>query len=184
MNEDIGKKVKQLRTQQKMTLKEVSERTRLSTGFLSQLERGLTSIATDSLAQIAALFGVDLSYFFTPKQNSRGFILRSYERSVSQIENSRFIHYHLSGQLATKNLLPRIIDLLPINSDENISQYQHEGEEFIYVLEGTLTLLINNEQHELFPGDSAHYPSSVVHNWANYTNKMVKLLAVNTPNPF
>ena len=52
------------------------------------------------------------------------------------------------------------------------------------VLEGVLTLFIENEQHELFPGDSAHYPSATPHNWANYTSKMVRLLVVGTPNPF
>ena len=80
--------------------------------------------------------------------------------------------------------MPRFIELLPINSDEPVVPYSHAGEEFIYVLEGVLTLFIENEQHELFPGDSAHYPSTTPHNWANYTSKMVRLLVVGTPNPF
>lgn len=183
MNKDIGKKIKQLRTNKKMTLKDLGEQTNLSTGFLSQLERGLTNIATDSLASIAEALDVDLSYFFVKPRHKRSYILRSYEKEVFQVENS-YIHYHLSNGEPDKNLLPRIIELLPINSDENISQYSHEGEEFIYVLEGTLTLFINHEQYELFPGDSAHYSSQLVHNWANYTNKMTRLLVVSSPNPF
>lgn len=183
MSKDIGKKIKELRTQKKMTLKDLSELTNLSTGFLSQLERGLTSIATDSLASLAQALDVDLSYFFTKPQRHRGYILRSYEKEVFQVEN-RFIHYHLTTGESPKNMLPRIIDLLPINSDEGINQYPHEGEEFVYVLEGTLTLFINNEQYELFPGDSAHYSSQLVHNWANYTNKITRLLVVSSPNPF
>ena len=64
MNEHIGAKIKHLRTQRKMTLKDLSEKTNLSIGFLSQLERGLTSIATDTLGTIADVFEVELSYFF------------------------------------------------------------------------------------------------------------------------
>lgn len=184
MNKDIGKKVKELRSQKKLTLKDVSELTSLSTGFLSQLERGLTNIATDSLQKIAQVLGVELTYFFASPNKNESYILRSYEKEVFQVVNSRFIHYHLTNGAPDKALLPRLVELLPINSKEDISQYAHEGEEFIYVLEGILTLFINNEQIEVFPGDSAHYNSSIVHNWANYTNKMVRILVVSSPNPF
>jgi uncharacterized cupin superfamily protein len=70
---------------------------------------------------------------------------------------------------------------LPLDSDEPIAPYPHAGEEFVHVLEGTLTLFLNDERQELFPGDSAHYPSTIPHNWANYTNKMVRLLVVSQP---
>ena len=184
MNKDIGSKVKELRTNKKMTLKDLSEQTNLSTGFLSQLERGLTSIATDSLAKIAEALEVDLSFFFASYTKNRNLIMRSYEKEISQIVSGRFIHYHLTNNSPGKAMLPRLIELLPINSAEDVSQYAHEGEEFVYVLEGTLTLFINNEQFELFPGDSAHYSSNLVHNWANYTNKMVRLIVTSVPNPF
>ena len=184
MNNDIGKKIKELRTNMKMTLKDLSEQTGLSTGFLSQLERGLTAIATDSLSRIANALGVNSAYFFSGYTRNRSYVLRSYEKEVFQIDNSHFIHYHLTNDTRNKELLPRLIELLPINSDEEITSYPHEGEEFVYVLEGTLTLFINNEQIDLFPGDSAHYTSSTPHNWANYTNKIVRLLVVRTPNPF
>ncbi|WP_420795171.1 helix-turn-helix domain-containing protein [Desulforamulus ferrireducens] len=163
-----------------MTLKNLSELTGLSTGFLSQLERGLTSIATDSLANVAEALEVDLSYFIKP-QRKRSHIVRSYEKELFRVEN-RFIQYLLSSDVQDKAMMPRIIELLPINSEENINQYPHEGEEFVYVLEGTLTLLINDHQYELFPGDSAHYSSRLAHNWANYTNKLTRLLVVSTPN--
>ncbi len=184
MAKTIGQKIKDLRTRNKMTLKEVSQRTNLSIGFLSQLERGLTDIATDSLGDIASALGVDLSYFFAgPRQHQR-YILRSYEKEVFRVDLARFIHYHLTNQSDSKVLLPRLIELLPINCDEDISVYNHEGEEFIYVLEGILTLFLDHEQHELYPGDTVHYKSTIPHNWANYTSKMTRILVVSIPNPF
>ena len=85
-----------------------------------------------------------------------------------------------------KVLLPRLIELLPSaeESDSDLDQYQHEGEEFLYVLEGILTLIINGERHDLFPGDTGHFDSNNVHNWANFTNKTTKVLVVNSPNGF
>lgn len=184
MNEHIGAKIKHLRTQRKMTLKDLSEKTNLSIGFLSQLERGLTSIATDTLGTIADVFEVELSYFFLKPRTKKKAIIRSYEKEVFNICTSGCIQYNLSNDLNEKKMLPRLVDILPNNTDEDIQSYMHEGEEFIYVLEGTLTLFLDGEQHELYPGDSIHYNSSRNHNWANYTNKMVRIVVVATPNPF
>lgn len=183
MNKDIGQKVKELRQGKRLTLKNLSEMTGLSTGFLSQLERGLTAIATDSLSAIARALDVELAYFFVKPTVDGQYVLRSYERDVLRIEGSRFIHYRLSSGPADKKLLARQVELLPINSQEAINPYSHEGEEFVYVLEGTLTLFINQERFELYPGDTAHYSSKIVHNWANYTNKLVRLLVTSIPNP-
>lgn len=184
MNKIIGSKIKELRTNKKMTLKELSEKTSLSTGFLSQLERGLTSIATDSLFNIAEALDVELSYFLlsTSKRRER-FIQKSYERDIYKIDNALHINYVLSNNPEDKTILPRLIEILPTNTEENLNTYQHEGEEFIYVLEGIITLFINDEKQYLYPGDSAHFKSSINHNYANYTNKICKILVVSVPNP-
>ncbi|SHK10490.1 helix-turn-helix domain-containing protein [Paramaledivibacter caminithermalis] len=68
---DIGKAIKKLRISKKLTLKDLSDRTGLSTGFLSQLERGLTTIAIDSLENVANALDVDLSYFILSKDNKK-----------------------------------------------------------------------------------------------------------------
>ncbi len=167
MSNPIGQKIRDLRLHNKMTLKDLGQLTGLSVGYLSQLERGLTDIATDLLAKVSTALGVERSAFFQEPRQAPRRILRSYEKEVFQIDSSRFIHYHLTNRIGYKTLLPRFVELLPINSVEPIQPYTHEGEEFIYVLEGVLTLFIENEQHELFPGDSAHYPSTTLHNWAN-----------------
>lgn len=182
MIDDIGEKIKKLRTEQNFTLKDISEKTGLSIGFLSQFERGLTTIAIDSLDKIARALNAELTDFFqsTPKDTQQ-VVLRSYEREVSQIDQCHIIHYHLSNNLTDKALLPRLIEILPSNHKENVTAYHHEGEEFIYVLEGIVTLIIDEYAYQLYPGDSAHYDSKTNHNWANYTNKTAKLLMVNTP---
>ncbi|WP_010293205.1 helix-turn-helix domain-containing protein [Clostridium senegalense] len=184
MKKDIGNKIKELRSDKKMTLRELSEATGLSIGFLSQLERGLTSIATDSLMRIAEALDVDLNYFFTNPKRKHRVVLKSYEKEVAKIDSSMFINYNLTTNPNDKALLPRLIEILPNNIEDNLTQYKHEGEEFIYVLEGVLTLYVDNEQYELYPGDTAHYSSQIMHNFANHTSKIVKILEVLTPNPF
>lgn len=196
MNKNIGSKIKKLRTQKQMTLKDMSEKTNLSIGFLSQLERGLTSVATDSLEKIADVLEVDLTYFFIKPREQNNVIIRGYEKEVFEIVNGKEINYHLSSNLKDKEMFPRMVDILPGN--EESSQFNYTGEEFIYVIEGILTVSISGYEKELYPGDSMHYSykniiskdgeaSKVVnqdHSFFNRTNKMVRVLVVSTPNPY
>lgn len=183
MVKDIGKAIKDLRSSKKLTLKELSDKTGLSTGYLSQLERGLTTISIDLLENVAKTLDVDLSYFILSNDTKEEVIMRGYNQEVSRIEN-KFIHSHLSNNIKSMQILSEIVTLLPSSDEEDIQQFPHNGEEFIYVLEGILTLFLNHQKYELYPGDSAQYNSSIIHNWANFTNKTVKILHVCTPNPF
>jgi transcriptional regulator with XRE-family HTH domain len=179
---NIGMKIKKLRAEKGITLKELSEKSNLSIGFLSQLERGLTTIAVDSLEKLAEILEVHLTYFFDYPHKRKDKILRSYEQEILDVEEGGFIKYSLSTNLEDKQLVPRLIEILPQKKEEEIISYKHDGEEFVYVLEGILTIYLESERYELYPGDSVHMDSEIIHNWANYTNKKVRLLAVNTPN--
>ncbi|MFJ5766193.1 helix-turn-helix domain-containing protein [Lysinibacillus sp. NPDC093210] len=179
---NIGMEIKKLRTEKGITLKELSEKSELSVGFLSQLERGLTTIAVDSLEKLADILEVHLTHFFDYPHKKKDIVLRSYEQEIIDAVDGGFIKYSLSTNLENKQLVPRLIEILPQKKDEEILSYKHEGEEFIYVLEGILTVYINGKSYEVYPGDSIHMVSNIAHNWANYTNKKVKLIAVNTPN--
>ncbi|HHY03601.1 MAG: cupin domain-containing protein [Thermoanaerobacteraceae bacterium] len=183
MKKDIGKKIKELRNSRGLTLKQLSEKADLSISFLSQVERGIASIAVTSLEKIADVFEVELSYFFTPPQKHDSLILRSYEQKVFSVEESR-IYHRLGNDANEKVLEPLLISLLPNQTREEITPYSHEGEEFVYVLEGILTIFVGNQEYQLNPGDSVHMSSTIPHEWANFTNKLVKVLSVSTPRIF
>ncbi|WBW95179.1 helix-turn-helix domain-containing protein [Oceanirhabdus sp. W0125-5] len=182
MNKDIGNKIKVLRQSKGMTLKDLSEQVGLSIGFFSQLERGLTSVAIDCLSKIAEVLGVELAYFFSSPKSKKDMVIKSYEQEVSQIINSNIIYYNLSTRLESSNMLPKLVQVLPHEGREEIEEYRHEGEEFIYVLEGILTLYLDHQKHILYPGDSVHFDSMLEHNWVNNTSMTTKFLVVNTPN--
>ena len=183
MNKTVGNRIKKLRTKKKMTLKELSLLSELSVGFLSQLERGMTSIAIDDLEKISRIFNVDISFFFTHTATEKGYIMKSYERRVSPIARGNSIQYYLSKVIEDKQLLPRLIELLPGQKNSALErEHEHEGEEFIYVLEGILTLVLEGVKTDLYPEYTAHYLTSSPHNWVNNTNKTVKFITINTPN--
>ena len=184
-NAIIGLKIKNLRNEKKYTLKYISEQTNLSIGFLSQLERGMTSVAVDSLAKIAKVLDVELSSFFDPSQNGTDtHVVRSYERKTTVV-NPQIIEHALTHHMNDFDMLPRLIEVMPAHPDKSpLELYSHGGEEFIYVLEGILTMQIEDDVYELYPGDSIHIHSDMSHNWRNETNNVIRMITVHSPNPF
>ena len=185
VNTAIGAKVKQRRTEKKMTLKQLGEKTGLSVGFLSQFERGLSSIALDSLEKISRVLETPLSDLFEVHSRPisadpviHGVDLR-FDSISEQIYQNNLRHPGEGFQM-----LPRLYTLLPFSGEETVPEmYSHEGEEFIYVLEGVVTFFLEGREYTLYPGDTIHIHSKKEHNWMNRTSRIAKLLTVNTPNP-
>ena len=176
-NIDIGKTINKIRKERKMTLKELSEKTSLSTGYLSQFERGLTSIAIESLQTISKALDVDMDAFFSkPKSKIKDEspIIRSYDREIGKI-STKIIQYYLVKDVENAAFLPRIYEVMPKDQDAHAKTY---------ILEGILTLSYKNQIYEMYPEDSAYISSEIAHNWENNTNKKVKMLVINYPNQF
>lgn len=183
MNLNIGHKVKELRQKRQMTLKELSERSGLSIAYLSQFERGLSPINVDTLQIVATSLDVNLYYFIGAPKSSGKPIVHKHERTVHLVEEGCHVHYNLSDIENESAFIPRFVDLYPSSSKEReYPAYPHQGEEFIYVLQGTLELWVDNQQYFLEKGDSAHYPSTLPHKWLNPTSSMVQLLTINDTN--
>lgn len=187
MATQIGEYVKKIRTEHGMTLKELSGKTGLSVSFLSQFERGISTIAFDSLARVAEALNADIRSFMLESlattQEKNNYVQRSYSRHISQIISAHEIQTNLSAYGRDKNMLARLCTLLPCEQSQKEASLptSHEGEEFIYVLEGVLSLEIDSVKYLLYPEDTAHFPSSCKHMYCNETSLNVKFLIVNYP---
>jgi len=186
-NSVIGEKVKQLRKNKNLTLKQVSDACGISIGFLSQFERGISSIALDSLILIADIFEVPVTAFFENETSTN-----TYSPVIQEIENSytsvsENIYQTILSPSASEtefSLLPRIFMLYPFaNEQEKPKMRTSFGEKFLYVLEGIVTFYLSNQGFVLRPGDSIHINSGELHGFANHSNKIAKILTVDMPNP-
>ncbi|MFJ5768961.1 helix-turn-helix domain-containing protein [Psychrobacillus sp. NPDC093180] len=178
---DVGKKIRELRIQKGYTLKDIADKTNLTSSFLSQLERSKTSVTLQSLSKISKALGVTQSYFFTQqeKQEENKQITRHKTHLDVEIHGTNFIYKTLSGNLHNQLFEPMLVILLP--AEKQIHQPStHEGQEFVYILEGTLTVMIEDSITALEAGDSFHIESTTPHTWYNTTSKIVKLLYVSS----
>jgi len=175
MEQNIGRLIYELRRGKKLTLKQISEKTGLSISFISQVERSKSSITIESLTKIAEALNVSPSYFFTDKNKEKNFVHRRVKDAAS-IQTSQFIYESITGDVNNPVFEPMIVTLLPRN--QKVTTFTHSGQEFLYVIEGILTVLYDEDEYELHPGDSFHVESTNPHNWYNRTDKLVKILYV------
>src|SRR5699024_939228 len=127
---NIGEQVKKLRQAKKLTLKEMSQETGLSTGYLSQFERGITTIAVEHLVKISEILGVAVSSFFEKENDKDPFVVRSYEQETFQVFNQN-VYKTLSASPEDKKFLPKLVEILPSVTQEEVKVYPHKGEEFV-----------------------------------------------------
>lgn len=181
LDSKVGLKIKEIRLAQKMTLKELSEKTDLSISFLSMVERGITSATLVSLNKIANAFNVDLSTFFIQSgATSSTIFFHSYDNHIRSI-SGHYIYSSLSPFNEKFSFDPMMITFLPGQQREDIPLITHAGEDFVYVLEGVLTYFLNGQEFTLYPGDGHHGFGNQPHNFANLSNNIVKVLYIISP---
>lgn len=176
--ESIGLKIKSMRFERDLTLKDLSKKTNLSVSFLSQIERGSSSLAITSLKKIADAFNVQMSYFFEELENDN-YVTKKEKQKTFQMEGSQADYVRLAGEFHDRKLEPLKVTLAP-NQPYN-EKFSHPGEEFYYVLEGTVTFKIEESEYILHAGEGIHFPSNKTHQWANPTSEEAVLLSVLTP---
>jgi len=174
---DIGKTVQQLREAQGLSLQDLGSRAGVTASFLSQMENGKCSVSITTLDRIALALGVTISHFFPLITNHRT-VTRSGERTTFAANHSLLSYEALSGDFPSRTLEAFLIHMEPGEIQDQ--PFRHDGEEFGYVLEGTLTLRIGQETYELHPGDTIHFPSTDEHMWQNTGNRPVLAVWVNT----
>ncbi|MGK7379085.1 helix-turn-helix domain-containing protein [Planococcus sp. 1R117A] len=174
----IYQKIKNLRIEQGYTLKDLSEKTELSVSFLSQIERGSSSLAITSLKKIADAFAVPITYFFDT-DTSHNYTVPANERKPFRLEGAPTTYTRLNGEFGSRMLEPLMVTLAP--KQEQIQTSSHPGEEFYYVLKGAALFKVDGKEYFVREGDSIHYPSDVPHAWENPLNEETVILCVLTP---
>lgn len=175
---EFFEKIKNKRMEKGMTLKELSEATNLSIGFLSQVERGATNPAISSLKKIADAFGINISEFFQDT-NHHTYVTRKDQRRIFQVKGLETVYIHLSGNFDNRMLAPYKLILAP--KQQKNDTFRFTGEEFYYVLKGAVKFTIDDKKYYVYEGDSIHFPSNLEHYGENITNEETHLLGVITP---
>jgi transcriptional regulator with XRE-family HTH domain len=176
--DEIFKKIRDLRKKHNMRLKDLSKKTGLSVSFLSQIERGSTSLAIISLKKIADALDVPITEFFED-ESRQDFMVKAEDQKTFRIEGSTTQYARLGGNFNGRSLEPLLVTLAPGMVQDPV--FNHPGEEFYYVLEGAVIISVDGKEHLVKVGDSIHFPSHLPHFWQNPLDHTSKILCVLTP---
>jgi transcriptional regulator with XRE-family HTH domain len=180
----IGHKVRKLRQKNKYTLQDLAAKTGLSKPFLSQIENDHVVPPVATLLKLARALGVGLAYFFQDEASSeRISVTRPLERVRVERrphhckEEIDYIYDSLETKIQNKHMEPFLIEF-PVKETEEIFFMSHEGEEFLYLLEGKIEFRSVDRVEILEPGDSIYYDSELSHGFRCIGETPAKAVAV------
>lgn len=171
---DFSSRMKRLRKKSGLGFDQLSRETGLTEDYLEQVETGKLMPTVSAIIQISKALTVDAGTFLSSedpaaarKRKAEGLLSR--EKAYS--------YKTLTPDAAHKHMKAFLVTIDP-KSDLEGAQYQHEGEEFIYVLDGRLKIEVGQKIHDLHKSQTLHFNSNIVHKLSNPGTKKTELLVV------
>ena len=169
----VGKKIKQVRTKKKMTLNQVANDTGCSIDYLKQVESGKEMPPVGTLLQLSRALQIDSGFLFKEQQEAtRKARAKAYAKRTSD-----YAYETLTPGAENKHLKAFRIRIEARKEHKGV-EYQHEGEEFVYVLSGKVAITVGDHVNQLGPADSLHFNSGIRHHMRNVGKADAELLVV------
>ena len=181
----IGEKINGLKKSRGVSLKELAERTGLSETVMSQIEDDIVAPPIPALLKISKALGVEIAYFFSEERSDRKFDIvrvnerKKVERKVPQRKTIPLSYSYemLSSHRKENHMQPFLVEF-DIDIEEEVAPVSHEGEEFLFLLEGELEYKLENEIVTLKKGDSIYFDSQIPHAFRGMGNIKPKAVVV------
>ena len=176
---DLGGKIKRMRNQKGLTQGELADRCELTKGYISQLENNLNSPSIATLTDILSALGSNLSEFFQEEKQEK--VVFSKEEFFEKDSEGVLFKWLIPN--AQKNMMePVLVELA--EGVATAGDIPHEGEEFGYVLEGKIALLLGKKQFLCKKGEAFYYSAGVPHSIINKGKSKARFLWISTPPNF
>ena len=187
-NKIIGAKIKSLRESKQLSIEEIAERSGLSVEQIERIEGNIDFPSLAPLIKIARVLGVRLGTFLDDQSELGPVVSRKKDSSETNkgigfsnndSQARKHMEYHsLSQDKSGRHMEPFLIDVAPTEEGAQFNLSSHEGEEFIYVMEGIVEINYGKNSYILEEGDSIYYDSIVAHHVHAATNNTAKILGV------
>ena len=170
----FGAKMQQLRQLRKVSLEKLAGDTRFSQRYLRDIEEGIITPPVSAVLQIAKALSVDAGSFLSAEKQATS---EKKKRESFFKRTQAYAYQTLTPDAATKHMKAFLITIEP-RQDHRMVEYRHDGEEFLYVLKGSIEALVGEERHQLKKGESLHFDSGLTHKLHNLGDDKAKLIVV------
>ena len=183
---DLGSQVRKLRNKRSLTLQDLADLTGLSKPNLSQIENNFVTPPIATLLKIATALGVPIGYFFqeSPQQRNMIVVRKDDRYGVAKGPHISHIGYQyepLAYPKIDKSMEPFIV-IMEEREASDIVFNNHLGEEFLYVLDGSLEFCYGDNRVALEEGDSLYFDSIVPHGYRGIDGPARTLVVIYNPN--
>jgi len=168
----VGEKIKTARLKKKLAYEQLANETGFSVEYLKEIESGKTTPPVGTLLQISRALEIDSGALLKNDENKTKSRIKAYAKRTDN-----YAYTTLTPGAENKHLKAFLVTIEPMQDHRGVG-YQHEGEEFNYVLEGTVEVDVGDHVNKLKAGDSLHFNSGVRHNLRNIDKKEAKLLVI------
>ena len=179
---NVGERVKRAREKRGLGLLDISRRTGIDVTLLSEIEGGQSAPPLGTIIKLAKALEMKMGYFISGDELRPFTIVRRGDRKVvSRYDSKRDKHYgygyeSLAPYKKDRHMEPFLVTLEPAITEEERST--HDGQEFIFVLTGSMEVRLGDEIHVLEPGDAIYYDSTVPHLVKCHGQETTRILAV------
>lgn len=177
--DSVGSRLRSLRKSQGLSLKQVAHLVGCSPSYLSMVENDKLDPSASRLKRIADALGSTIIELFYERSSGDDVVLRKDERQRVAVRGSKLLIEILIRQGPEKNLDARLAVVAPGGGSEG--DYSHPGEEFGYIVKGTLELTVDGTTHILHAGDTFYFQSVRPHRFRNPSDESVEIVWVNYP---
>ena len=172
----VGQTIQKARKERKFSFEQVANQTGLSIDYLKTVEKGKLIPPVAVLLQISRALGID----------SRSFLYESKSKIQKRIKEQIGITENYTFTTLTPNAAHKHLKTFHVSIEEHREHkgfsYQHEGEEFVFVLSGKIELIVGEHRNTLSKGESLHFNSVIPHKMRNLSEKISELIvAIYTP---
>jgi transcriptional regulator with XRE-family HTH domain len=168
----IGEKIKQIRTKKKMTYDRLANDTGFSIDYLKKVESGKITPPVGTLLTIARALEIDSGFLLRQQESTLKKRIKAY---TTRTEN--YAYTTLTPGAENKHLKAFRVVIEPLQNHQGVG-YQHEGEEFVYVLSGKVEISVGEHVNVLEKNDSLHFNSGIRHNLRNTGKEQAELIVV------
>lgn len=181
-NVKVGEKIKQIRESMGLTLQELADRTGFSPAFLSQIENHLISPPLGAIINIANSLEIEIGTLFNQSGKAPFTLVRKDERQItSRVASKEGVRYGYSYESLAPNKVNRKMEPFLVTLEPTAKKgvpYEHNGEEFLFVLEGKVEIQLGDHRDILEAGDSIYYDSTIAHRVSCAEGDCARIIAV------
>ena len=174
----IGKKIHSFRKEHKMSIKEFSDRSGISTALISQLERGIGNPSLSVLQMIAKALGISLASLFVTEIDNESLIRRKADQELIRKPNEHDASYRGLTPGPLKSNVELLMLLLEPHCETNSGFSQHFEEEILFVERGSVTIVFEDEEFLLNEEDTVRILPSRKHKLRNDSSEPVRVLFI------